>query len=83
MFLKLATNEQSDKAFLLKSKVCPQGVVCPCPGAIYMYEIIKKWFKIRLQRDFFETLANDWSDKTSKFCPFEVVCPWTMAIYIY
>ena len=31
---KLATNGQSDKAFLLPSKLCPQGVVCPCPGAI-------------------------------------------------
>ena len=33
--LKLATNGQSDKGFLLTSKVCPQGVFCPCPGAIY------------------------------------------------
>ena len=39
-FFKLATNGQSDKEFLLTSKFCPQGVVCPCPGAIYMYKII-------------------------------------------
>ena len=39
-FVKLATNGQSDKEFLLRSKFCPQGVVCPCPGAIYMYKII-------------------------------------------
>ena len=38
--LKLATNGRSDKGFLLTSKVCSQGVFCPCPGAIYMYRII-------------------------------------------
>ena len=42
--LKLATNGQSDKdkGFLLTLKFCPQGVVCPCPGPIYMYKIIKE-----------------------------------------
>ena len=35
--LKLATDDRSDKKFLLTSKVCPLGAVCPCPGAIYMY----------------------------------------------
>ena len=42
MFLELATNDQSDKMFLLTSKFRPQGVVSPCPGAIHMYKIIKK-----------------------------------------
>ena len=28
-------NGQSDKGFLLTSKVCPQGFVCPCPGTIW------------------------------------------------
>ena len=42
IFLKLATNGQSDKAFLLTSEFCPQRVVCPCPGAIYMWKNIKK-----------------------------------------
>ena len=57
---KLATNEWSDKTFLWKSKLCPLGSVCPCPGAIYT--CIKSWkklYKIRLQRDFFET-CNKW-----------------------
>ena len=40
--LKLATDGKSDKAFLLTSKFCPLGAVCPCPGAIYMYKIMKK-----------------------------------------
>ena len=35
ILFKLAT-----KKFLLMSKFCPQGVVCLCPGAIYMYKII-------------------------------------------
>ena len=35
--LKLATDDGSDKKFLLTSKLCPLGAVCPCPGAIYMY----------------------------------------------
>ena len=38
--LKLATDDQtfqSDKKFLLTSKFCLLGAVCPCPGAIYMY----------------------------------------------
>ena len=47
IFFKPATNGQSDKSFLLTSKVCPQGFVCPCPGAIYIYKIIKNVYKIR------------------------------------
>ena len=26
--------------FMLMKQKCPQGVVCPCPGAIYMYMTI-------------------------------------------
>ena len=40
--LKLATNEWNDETFLLTSNCCPLGTVCPCPGAIYMYKIMKK-----------------------------------------
>ena len=35
IFLKLVINDRSDKMFLLASKFCSQGVVSPCPGAIY------------------------------------------------
>ena len=52
---KLAANGQNDKGFLLTSTVCPQGVFCPFPGAVYMYKIIKKVYKIRFRRDHFET----------------------------
>ena len=64
IFLKLETNEWSDKTFLLTSKLCPLGAVCPCPR---LYTWIKSWktlYKIRLQRDFFKLAANEWSDKT-------------------
>ena len=30
------------EAFLLTLKFCPLGAICPCPGAIYMYKIMKK-----------------------------------------
>ena len=40
--LKLATNDRSDKTFLLKSKLCPLEAVYPCPGVIHMYKIMKK-----------------------------------------
>ena len=30
--LKLATDDRSDKKFLLTSKLCPLGAVCPVPG---------------------------------------------------
>ena len=35
--LKLATDDRSDKKFLLTTKLCPLGAVCPLPRAIYMY----------------------------------------------
>ena len=38
--LKLATDDQSDKKFLLTSKLCPLGLLhiyAPCPRATYMY----------------------------------------------
>ena len=42
IFWELATNEWNDKIFLLTSKLCPLGAVCPCPGAIYLYKIMEK-----------------------------------------
>ena len=42
IFFHLATNGQSDKAFLLTSKLSPQKVDCPCSGPIYMFENVKK-----------------------------------------
>ena len=55
--LKLATDDQNDKKFLLASKLWPLGAVCPMPrGYIHVFNHEKKkMYKIRLQRDFFET----------------------------
>ena len=33
-------NEQIDRRFMFKKIFWAQGVVCPCPGAIYMYMTI-------------------------------------------
>ena len=73
IFLKLATDDQSDKMFLLKSKFHPQGVVSSCPRAIYMHKIIKNCIKSDFKEIFWKLVANDWSDKRFlliwKFCP--------------
>ena len=52
--LKLATDDQSDKKFLLTSKRCPLP-----RGYMHVSNHEKKMNKIRLQRDFFET-CNKW-----------------------
>ena len=44
---KLAGSMQMDRRFMVMKK-CPQGVVGPCPGAIYMYmTIIFKHLSLR------------------------------------
>ena len=44
--LKLATNDRSDKKFLLTSKLCPPGAVCPLPsGYIHVLNHEKKCIK--------------------------------------
>ena len=35
--LKLATDDQSDKKFLLTSNFVPWGLYATCPGDIYMH----------------------------------------------
>ena len=53
--LKPATDDRSDKKFLLTSKLCPLGAVCPLPRGYKHVLNHKKMYKIRLERDFFET----------------------------
>ena len=44
--LKLATDDQNDKKFLLTSKLCPQGTVCPMPrGYIHVLNHEKNCIK--------------------------------------
>ena len=58
--LKLATDDRSDKKFLLTSKLCPLGAVYSLPrGYTACIKSWKKIYKIRFQRDFFET-CNKW-----------------------
>ena len=57
--LKLATDDRSDKKFLLTSKLCPLGAVCPLPWGYTHVLNHEKMYKIRLQRDFYET-CNKW-----------------------
>ena len=54
--LKLATDDRSDKKFLLTSNLCSLSAVCPLfRGYIHVLNHEIKLYKIRLQRDFFET----------------------------
>ena len=52
-FLKLATNGQSDKAFLLTSEFFHKGLPVPAPGLCTCGKTLKNVYTIRIQRDFF------------------------------
>ena len=77
--LKLATNGRSDKGFLLTSKVCPQGLFCPCPGAIYIYKIINNVIKSYFKEIILKLATYGQREKafllSSKCCPQWIVCP--------
>ena len=47
--LKLATDDRSDKKFLLTSKLCPLGATCPLPRG-YIY--VLNYGKICIKSDF-------------------------------
>ena len=56
--LKLATDDRSDKKFLLTSKLCPLGVLCPLPlGCIHVLNHEKKMYKI--SREIYLKLATN------------------------
>ena len=84
--LKLATNGRSNKGFLLTSKVCPQGVFCHCPGAMYMFKIIKNVYKIRFRRDHFKT-CNIWAKRKGLSVVIKILSPMDClprpGLYIY
>ena len=52
--LKVSTNSQSDKGFLLTSKVCPQGVSAIAPG---LYTCIKS-IEMCIKLDFEEIILK-------------------------
>ena len=71
--LKLATGDQSDKKFLLTSKLCSLGTVCPLPwGYIHVLNPEKKYIKSDFIDISLKLATNGLSDKafllTSKFC---------------
>ena len=65
MFLKFILNGQSDKAFLLTSKCCPQGLGClSLPRGYIMWKNIKNiCIKSELKEIFLKLAANGESDK--------------------
>ena len=86
--LKLATDDRSDKKFLLTSKLYPLGTVCPLPrGYIYVLNHEKNCIKSDFKEISLKLATNGLSVKafllTSKFCPLGAVCPCPGAIYMY
>ena len=61
--LKLATDDRSDKKFLLSSKPCPLGAVCPLPrGYIHVLNHEKNGIKSDFKEIFLKLATNDRSD---------------------
>ena len=78
--LKLATDDRRDKKFLLTSKLCPLGAVCPLPrGYIHVLNHKKKW----LEKDYFKT----WQQMGKVIRPFcwhqNFVCPCLRTMYMH
>ena len=67
MFLILTLNGQSDKAFLLTSKFCPQGVACPSPGLYTCGKKHKKYVENQSRKRFFLNLQQ-MVNVTRPFC---------------
>ena len=86
-FLKLATNGQSDNAFLLTSAFCPQRLSAPAPGVYTCGKTLKMCIKSEFKEICLKLTTNGRSDKglllTSKVCPQGVLCPCPGAIYMY
>ena len=73
--LKLAIDDRNDKKFLLTSKLCPLGAVCPQHrGYIHVLNHEKNCIKSRLQRDFFETQQK--GKVIRPFCWHQNFVPW-------
>ena len=57
--LKLATDDRSDKKFLLTSKLCPLEAVCPLPwGYIHVLKHEKNCIKSDFKEIFFLIVTN-------------------------
>ena len=87
IFLKLATDDWSEKMFLLTSKFHPQGVVTPALGLYTCIKLWKQCIKSDFKEIFFLT-GNQWLKWQEvsvdiKILSPGVVCPWPAAIYNY
>ena len=85
--LKLATDDRSDKKFLLTSKILSPGGCLPLPRVyIHVLNREKNCIKSDFKDIFFKLATNEWSDKTfllkSKLCPLGgcLPLPW---VYIH
>ena len=57
--LKLATDDRSDKEFLLTSKLCPLGAVCPLPrGYIHVLNHEKNCIKSDFKEMYLKLATN-------------------------
>ena len=56
--LKPAIDDRGDNKFLLTTKLCPLGVVCPLPRGYIHVLNHEKMYKIRLQSGCFEFTTN-------------------------
>ena len=66
--LKLTTDDRSDKKFLLTSKLCHLGAVCPLPRGYIHVLNPEKEYKIRLQSLFFFLNLQQMNEVTRHFC---------------
>ena len=86
MFLKLARNRQSGKAFLMTSNFVLKELSASALGIYTCIKSLKNVYKKTSEIFFFTLARNGQSDKalllTSKFCPQRVVCPYTEAMYM-
>ena len=58
--LKLATDDRSDKNFLLTSKLCPLGAVCPMPlGYIHVLKYETNYINSDFKDIFFKLATNE------------------------
>ena len=64
-------------------KICPQGVVCPCPGAIYMYKSIKIYTRTRSQVSIYRTTGPQVTDLFETLQMFSSWCEDVHVVWLY
>ena len=77
--LKLATDDQSDKKFLLTSILCPLRAVCPLPlGYIHVLKIMKKIVLNQTWKRFLWNLQQ-MGKVIRPFCWHQTFAPWGLS----